>query len=280
MLADAVPYLSCPSCTQPLELRDVVVRCANGHSFDVARQGYVTLLPAAGRLETGDSAQMVASRDAFLAAGHFDRLRAAVTAHAASSADGVPGCLLDLGAGTGWYLADVLDALPGRAGVALDASKPALRRAARAHPRIGAVACDAWQRLPLQDATAAVVLNVFAPRNGPELARVLDQRGAVVVAAPTPSHLHELVDALGLLTVAGDKRRRVDAALGPGFRAGADELVEYAVALTRPEAAALVAAGPSARHLDAAELERRTQALGERTEVTVSVTVTDYPLAR
>ena len=66
---------------------------------------------------------------------------------------GVPdGCVLDLGAGTGWYLARVLDRLPGRSGLALDLSRHALRRAARAHARIGAVAADAWGPLPVRDA--------------------------------------------------------------------------------------------------------------------------------
>ena len=79
---------------------------------------------------------------------------------------------LDLGAGTGRQLARVLDALPRRHGIALDVSRPALQRAARAHPRIGAVGCDIWGALPVRSAAAALVLNVFAPRNGDEIARV------------------------------------------------------------------------------------------------------------
>ncbi|NHC45367.1 putative RNA methyltransferase [Motilibacter aurantiacus] len=276
MLADVVALLECPVCAAPLASAGAALRCAEGHSFDIARQGYVTLLPPSGRLDTGDSAEMVAARAAFLGAGHFDRLRAAVTAQAVAAAEGSPGCVLDLGAGTGWYLASALEAAPGRLGLALDASKPALRRAARAHVRAGAVACDAWHRLPVRTGAAAVALNVFAPRNGAELARVLAPGGAVVVAAPTARHLHELVAGLGLLTVAQDKRRRVDAALGASFTATAEETVEHRVDLSRAEAAALVAAGPSARHLGAEELSRRTEALDELTSVTVSVTVTTY----
>ena len=55
---------------------------------------------------------------------------------------------------------------PDAVGLALDVSKPALRRAARAHPRAAAALADTWQRLPLADASTAVLLNVFAPRNG------------------------------------------------------------------------------------------------------------------
>src|SRR5688572_20694208 len=122
-----------------------------------------------------------------------------------------PGCILDLGAGTGWYLARVLERLPGRQGLALDLSKHALRRAARAHPRIGAVACDAWAPLPLRDGVAALVLSVFAPRDGAEIARVLRPGGALVVVTPTDRHLEPLVSKLGLLTVDERKEERIDA---------------------------------------------------------------------
>ena len=117
---------------------------------------------------------MVAAREAFLAAGHFDPVIAAVTAAAeralaAASAGGV----VELGAGTGVQLADVLDRHPERVGLAIDRSRPAARRAARAHPRLGAVVCDVWRGLPVRSGAAALVLNAFAPRNGPEIARVL-----------------------------------------------------------------------------------------------------------
>jgi 23S rRNA (guanine745-N1)-methyltransferase len=70
-------------------------------------------------------------------------------------ADG-PGCVVDVGAGTGYYLAVVLERLTDRVGLALDVSKYALRRAARAHRRVGAVACDVWHGLPVATDSAAV----------------------------------------------------------------------------------------------------------------------------
>ncbi len=91
---------------------------------------------------------MVQARADFLAVGHFASL-ADDLARAADEVAGsgrVPGCLVDVGAGTGYYLGAVLGRLPERAGLALDISKFAVRKAARAHPRIGAVACDAWRR--------------------------------------------------------------------------------------------------------------------------------------
>ena len=44
MLADVLEHLRCPHCRQPLRLDGRTVRCRSGHAFDVARQGYVSLL--------------------------------------------------------------------------------------------------------------------------------------------------------------------------------------------------------------------------------------------
>lgn len=252
-----------------LTAEDGSLRCESGHVFDVARQGYVSLLAGKAPV-TGDNAAMVAARAEFLSAGHYAPIVAATVA--ASAGDG---CVLDLGAGTGHYLAAVLDASPGRVGIALEVAKPALRRAARAHPRLGAVGADTWQRLPVRTGTIAVALNVFAPRNATETARVLADDGRLVVVSPTPAHLGELVAALDLLTVGEDKAARVSASL-PGFVVSTQDSVEFAMSLTHKEIQALVGMGPSAWHVAEDELRARVSALPAPMRVTASVTVTSY----
>lgn len=210
--------LRCPHCDGVLTGGDGAVRCTNGHSFDIARQGYVNLVSGrAGAAGLGDTAQMVAAREGFFAAGHYTPLAARIAAWAAELE---PRLVLDAGAGPGWYLTAVLERVPEAYGLAADVSKYATRRAAKAHPRIGAVTCDVWARLPIADASIDLVLNVFAPRNGPEFARVLRRSGRVLVVTPTADHLRELVGRLVLM-------------------------------------------GPSAHHVDRAELAAR---LGERSE--------------
>src|SRR6185436_4525343 len=121
LLADVVDLLQCPVCGGALDCGAGVVRCPAGHSFDIARQGYVNLVP--GR---ADTPEMVEARDAFLRAGHFRPLSAALAEEARASAGeggageggageggAGAGAVLDLGAGTGHHLAAVLDALPG-----------------------------------------------------------------------------------------------------------------------------------------------------------------------
>lgn len=244
---------------------DGSVRCPGRHSFDVARQGYVSLLPGDTPGGVGDTAAMVGARQRFLAAGHFAPIAAAV----ASAARGATGAVADLGAGSGYYLARVLDAAPAY-GIALDVSKYALRVAARAHPRIGAVACDVWRRIPVRDGVVSVALNVFAPRNGAQTHRILEPGGTLVVVTPTERHLAELVAAFGLLTVDERKEERLATELSPHFTPSAREDVEYAMSLRPEDVDAVIGMGPSARHGDT-RLDSDVQ-----TTVTASVTVRTY----
>ncbi|MFC5667765.1 putative RNA methyltransferase [Kitasatospora misakiensis] len=286
MLQDIEPYLACPHCAQPLTLDGRALRCPGGHSHDIAKQGYVSLLAGDAHTGTGDTADMVAARGDFLAAGHYrpiaDALAEAATAagpvaEAGTVAAGGPGGLVvDLGAGTGHYLAHVLDALPGRPGAALDISKFALRRAAKAHPRIGAVVCDAWRPLPLLDGSAGLVLNVFAPRNGPEIRRVLRPGGTLLLVSPTARHLRELVTALGLLSVDEEKQRRIDEKLGPYLAPAGRREVEFTMRLSAEDVRTVVGMGPSAWHTDPARLAERLAELPDPVEVTASVTVAAY----
>ncbi|MFJ3788151.1 putative RNA methyltransferase [Kitasatospora sp. NPDC090091] len=274
MLQDIERYLACPHCAQALTLDGRTLRCPAGHSFDVAKQGYVSLLAGDAHTGTGDTADMVAARSGFLDAGHYRPIADALTAAAVAAAP--EGLVADLGAGTGHYLAHVLDALPDRPGAALDISKYALRRAAKAHPRIGAVVCDAWRPLPLQDASAGLVLNVFAPRNGPEIRRVLRPGATLLLVSPTPRHLRELVTALGLLSVDEEKQRRIDEKLGPHLTPVGRQEVEFTLRLSAADVRTVVGMGPSAWHTDPAQLAARLAALPDPVEVTASVTVAAY----
>ncbi|MER7583490.1 putative RNA methyltransferase [Kitasatospora sp. NPDC097691] len=277
MLQDIERYLACPLCAQALTRHDRSLRCPAGHSFDLAKQGYASLLAGDAHTGTGDTAEMVAARADFLAAGHYRPIADALAEAAAAAPAGEPdGLVADLGAGTGHYLAHVLDALPDRVGAALDISKYALRRAAKAHPRIGAVVCDAWRPLPLRDASAELMLNVFAPRNGPEIRRVLRPGGTLLLVSPTARHLRELVDALGLLSVDEEKQRRIDEKLGPYLTPAGQREVEFTLRLDAQDVRTVVGMGPSAWHTDPGRLGAALAALPDPVEVTASVTVAAY----
>jgi 23S rRNA (guanine745-N1)-methyltransferase len=156
-------------------------------------------------------------------------------------------------------------------GLAVDVSKPALRRAARIDPRVGAVRADVWQGLPVRDATADVILDIFAPRSGAEFARVLRPGGALVVVTPAPGHLAELVAALGMVGVDPAKPERLAASLRPWFTERETVPLRAELTLDRAAAAALVGMGPSAWHTDPAKVAATLAGMPEPITATLEV---------
>ncbi|MFD6893344.1 putative RNA methyltransferase [Rhodococcus sp. NPDC060086] len=274
MLDSVIDLLACPHCESAMDLDDTAVLCERGHSFDIARQGYVTLLTGAATRFTGDTAEMIADRAEFLGTGHYDPIRDAV-ATACTSAPSDTG-VLEVGAGTGQYLARVLDEMPGSRGIGLDVSKPAVRRIARSHPRTGAVLADAWERIPVRSGSLGHVLSVFAPRNASEVHRILEPGGTLVVVTPTPEHLGELVSLPGMVSVDERKTERLSAALSGRFERRDRSEVRFAMELTRPALTGLVGMGPSAFHLTAQQRTEMVEALPDGFEVTASVVVSTW----
>lgn len=280
MLADVVSRLVCPHCRAPLTLDGAGVLCAAGHRFDVARQGYVNLLTPGAHTGTADTAAMVADRAAVHQWGAFAPVRTALADAAAACLgngpdDDVP-LVLDLGAGTGYYLAGALDACPTASGLAIDLSTYAARRAARVHPRASCVVADAWGRLPVADGAARLVLNVFAPRQAEEIARVLHADGVLCVVVPAPDHLAELVGPLGLLRVDDDKVAKVERSLAPALRLVAQREVRYRVDARHADLVRLVGMGPSAWHTQVDVVSRVVEAFPDRVAVTIAVTLLTF----
>ncbi|HVW42262.1 MAG TPA: methyltransferase domain-containing protein [Amycolatopsis sp.] len=244
--SEVVAALRCSVCGDPVTLRDRTVRCARRHTFDLAKQGYVNLLHARVAAGTADTAEMVAARAEFLGAGRYGALANLVAGQAAAFTRS--GLIVDAGAGTGYYLAHVLDRVPGTAGLALDVSAVALRRAARAHPRISAAVWNLWEPWPVADHSASVVLNVFAPRNAPEFHRVLRPGGHLVVAAPGPAHLRELASVVDLLDVDGRKDERIDGALAGHFSLVDRRRHAERLTLSPADVRRVVLMGPNAHH--------------------------------
>ncbi|MEV5322256.1 methyltransferase domain-containing protein [Streptomyces sp. NPDC052687] len=269
----SLDLLRCPTCrTRRLHPDHGALRCPVGHAFDISRHGYAGLLTGT-RATSGDDAAMVRARDRFLSTGTYAPIRE-VGARLAAGAVAERGTVVDVGCGTGYYLAGVLDQLPGARGLGLDTSVRALRSAARAHDRAAAVAWDVFRPFPLADGVADVVLDVFAPRNPAEFHRVLRPTGRLIVVRPTGRHLAELRGQVpAMVTVDPAKEERLHQALNPYFEVAVIEQVEYCASLTRPEALDLVAMTPSARHVSRADLHDGGVV---PTRVTVSVLATAY----
>lgn len=236
----------------------------------MARQGYVSMLTGDAKPSVNaDTAQMVVARQRFLDAGHFgaldEKLRETVAEHGRGE------LVVDVGAGPGHYLAEVLGE-ESAVGLALDISKTAIRAAAKAHPRIGAVVADTRKGLPVADNVATVVLNVFAPRNAAEFHRIVRPNGVLLVVTPSAAHLGELVDELGMVSVDAQKLDRLDAGLASRF--DLSSRAEITATRTLPAQAIVdaVLMGPSAHHVDHDALRRRVV----DAKVTTAFTVSSY----
>ncbi|MER6084139.1 methyltransferase domain-containing protein [Streptomyces sp. NPDC001833] len=269
----SLDLLCCPTCrTYRLYPYGNALRCPAGHTFDIARHGYAGLLTGA-RATSGDDAVMVRARERFLSTGGYAPLRDVVARLAAAAAP-ERATVLDVGCGTGYYLAGVLDQLPGSRGLGLDTSVRALRSAARAHARAAAAAWDVFRPFPLATAAADVVLDVFAPRNPAEFHRVLRPTGRLVVVRPTGRHLAELRERVpAMVTIDPAKEQRLHRALDPFFAVAATEEVEYLATPAGEEALDLLAMTPSARHVSRADMSG-AGLLPDR--ITVSVLATAY----
>jgi 23S rRNA (guanine745-N1)-methyltransferase len=249
--------LWCPRCKSAFTTAAGALLCRNGHSFDLAREGYVNLLSGRRRHPAawGDSPAQLRHRAEFLDAGHLDALTTTIVRQVERSARGSRD-VLDAGSGTGHHLARIAARLPGSViGLGLDISKDAARQAARRWPTPGFAIADLWAEWPVRDAAIDLVVSIFAPKNFPEASRVLRPGGWLVVAYPGPDHLIELRDRFGLLRQFEETPGRyADMAthyLGPPTVA---RLRSHAV-LDPAMARAVILMGPNARHVDPSILD-------------------------
>lgn len=242
----------CPVCKNDLNAEAKRYVCANNHSFDIARQGYVNLLLSAQMPSKtpGDSAQMIADRHAFLEAGFYQCLRDRIIEKLAELQSASPHeqTILDLGCGEGYYTAAL--AAPNRRVYGLDIAKPALALAAKRERSI--TWCVGTSRaLPFHDAGLDVVLNIFCRPHGAETQRVLRQGGTLLSAGAGPNHLRELREILY------ENIRAENAEAPPeGFVLTQSETLSYAFALKGEMILRLARMTP---HYWRASTERRAQ---------------------
>ncbi len=182
-----------------------------------------------------------------------------------------PLAILDAGCGEGYYLGRLSAHLHAQSGAApflfgMDIAREAVRMAAKRYPQGRFVVADVHARWPFADASSAVLLDIFAPRNPAEFARVLVPGGLLLVALPTAQHLAELRAHIPLLEIEPDKQERVIERLAGAFALTSATTLQYPLELPGAEATLLLQMTPSARHVAPAALA--TLAATERVLVT------------
>ncbi len=171
--------------------------CAKGHSFDVARRGYVNLLQPNDRRssEPGDTREAVAARRRMFNRG-FGRALVAPLAAALREHDIDPGAtLIDAGCGEGFYLAALCAEL-GSSGCGVDISTPAVELAAKRYPHLTWVVANADRALPIVSESVDAVVSITARVNAAEFARILRPGGMAVIVVAGADDLAELREAV------------------------------------------------------------------------------------
>jgi len=188
----AMSLFHCPLCQQALQPQQRGYACPQRHHFDSARQGYVNLLPVQHKQsrQPGDTPAMITARRHFFEQGHYAPLQAAVLAALQAHPDPL-GPVLDLGCGEGYYAGAIQATWPQSTVYGIDISKAAIRAAAQRYPACQFAVASSY-RLPFGDGAFAQLLNIFAPLNPQEAARVLAPAGSLLLVSPAPQHLFEI----------------------------------------------------------------------------------------
>jgi 23S rRNA (guanine745-N1)-methyltransferase len=149
----------------------------------------------------------------------------------------------------------------------MDVAKDAARLAAKRSPELHVIVADVKARLPYADGAFHALLNVFAPRNPSEFARVLTPGGFLVVVIPTQQHLRELRHVGPLLNIEQDKQQRVVERLSERFALAGATTLEYDIELDSADLTHLAQMTPSARHLSPQALDGLREQTNWRTHV-------------
>ena len=209
-------HLACPIDAKRLVLNERQLRCPNGHCYDLARQGYVNLLPVQHKRSKhpGDSKEMVAARQRFLNTGVYkpiahtlsNLLLAAIddissSASGGATIDASTPCCLDAGCGEGYYLNYILKYLSAKKDtstsrfdpdfIGLDISKEAILAAAKRNKDITWIV-GTNRRLPIMAGSVDIILCVFGFHSFQGFNEILPVGGKLLLAEPGPDHLQEL----------------------------------------------------------------------------------------
>ncbi|EXS34631.1 putative RNA methyltransferase [Acinetobacter sp. 826659] len=188
----AKQVLMCPVCRQSLNLTERTWRCEQGHSYDVAKQGYVNLHVVQHKhsKNPGDTPESVDARRAFLQSGYYQPLQQAVVDLLKQLN---VKAILDIGCGEGYYTSAMQQVVEQCVGV--DIAKNAVQRAAKLNTEVTWVV-GTGATLPVLDHSMDACTSLFSPIPQTEIARVLKDDGYLIVVTPASEHLYAMREAL------------------------------------------------------------------------------------
>ena len=186
----AATAFACPICQENLTLVESSLKCSNRHSFDLAKFGYINLAPQIKQSANYDK-ENFQNRQQILEAGFYQAILDAVSDLLANSKNAKT--ILDIGCGEGFYSRKLQERHPDKTFYAFDISKDSVQIATKSEPNwaVNWFVGD-LSRLPLQDASMDILLDIFSPANYGEFRRVLSKDGILIKVIPTENHLKEI----------------------------------------------------------------------------------------
>lgn len=194
--------LLCPYCKGALrDTEEKCFTCENNHSFDVAKQGYINLLPVNQKKskDPGDNQMMIAARRNFLERGFYDPLiesiKKLVTDKLSFNTNKI--IAFDAGCGEGYYSEKALNNLSNlKAKIwGTDISKYAVKNAAKKYKNNFYFVSSVYN-LPIADSSTNLILSIFSPFKPEEFKRILSKDGFVIIVSPAPNHLREMAELI------------------------------------------------------------------------------------
>ncbi len=192
-----MPILICPICKHQLSVsEDKNYKCTAGHNYDIAKEGYVNLLPVQNKKSKlpGDNNLMINARRAFLEKDIYrplvDKL-IAIIQNLVAEEHGIVS--LDAGCGEGYYTANVLNKLNDikYETYGFDISKYAVRKASQKYKDILFFVSSVYN-IPIAESQIDLILSIFSPISPDEFARILSKTGYVIIVSPGENHMKEL----------------------------------------------------------------------------------------
>lgn len=184
--------LICPVCGGSLRKEQRTCRCAAGHSFDVARQGYINLLTVTQKhsKNPGDTRDMVVARREFLSLGHYRPIADHVAALLRPCLPESP-TFLDAGCGEGYYLTELMKQYTCGDFIGVDISREAVRYASGQNKSALWLTASA-AHLPIADDALDGIMSMFALSVPKEFLRVLKPGGIYLEVTSGRGHLMAL----------------------------------------------------------------------------------------
>ena len=263
----AASAFACPICQENLTLVETSLKCSNRHSFDLAKFGYVNLAPQIKQSANYDK-ENFQNRQQILEAGFYQTILETISDLLATSKTSQT--VLDIGCGEGFYSRKLQESHLDKTIYAFDISKDSVQIAAKSEPNwavnwfVGDLA-----RLPIEDASMDILLDIFSPANYGEFRRVLSKDGILIKVIPTENHLKEIRHMVqAQLTKKDYSNQDIKEHFQEHFSIQSSQIASLTKPITAEQRQALLAMTPLLFHVDHTKID-----WSQLTEITIEAEI-------